>query len=379
MKRELESMGNSIYREWANYRFSVESFPEVAQRNLKEIHLKDCLSEKEIAIAVCRGDVLPAQISLDEAFGEPPVTLLSTDRFYAEALFWTDGTTAIHEHAFAGAFTVLHGSSLHASYAFKEGHPIEQGIRAGTLKLLQVEILRAGDVRTIPAGSQLIHSLFHLDEPSVTVVVRTPRQDVIEYEYKPPGLAMDPRRRDSRTMKTLQVLKMLQRTRSPLFEQCAEWAVRQLDAWGTFRALVRVYSQPDEKLSQGLTDEVIRRFGEDGLLLVLAAADQQRRWRLAEARREIRDAEARMLLGLLMHGASRSEAWQVLRAWRPEEEPERIVERVCKRGLDGVRYKDGFVALLDELSGDAEGASETIACGPLSSVNSAPKSLAKAG
>ncbi len=39
--------------------------------------------------------------------------------YFIQALTWMEGTTAIHDHAFCGAFMVLEGASLHVTYGFR--------------------------------------------------------------------------------------------------------------------------------------------------------------------------------------------------------------------------------------------------------------------
>ena len=40
----------------------------------------------------------------DNRFSNFPITVYNCPEFYIELLVWTTGTTAIHQHAFSGAF-----------------------------------------------------------------------------------------------------------------------------------------------------------------------------------------------------------------------------------------------------------------------------------
>lgn len=62
----------------------------------------------------------------------------------------------------------------------------------GRTNFLNSELLRRGDVRTIHSGGRLIHALFHLDRPSVSLVVRTFNLDKgqPQYYYSRPYLAL---------------------------------------------------------------------------------------------------------------------------------------------------------------------------------------------
>ena len=85
-----------------------------------------------------------------------------------------DATASIHQHAFSGAFRVVTGSSLHSEYEFVEQARVSQLLLLGEVRTQRLEALTRGDVRRITSGrAGLVHSLFHLDQPSVTLVIRT--------------------------------------------------------------------------------------------------------------------------------------------------------------------------------------------------------------
>jgi hypothetical protein len=95
-----------------------------------------------------------------------------------------DGVTSVHQHSFCGAFQVFLGSSIHSQFNFEENQTINPTFHRQII-LREVELLSEGDIRRIMPGSQYIHSLFHLDRPSATVIIRTyktpDRQP--QYEY----------------------------------------------------------------------------------------------------------------------------------------------------------------------------------------------------
>jgi len=139
------------------------------------------------------GDPPPFQPG-DSCFGQPSLLLHRGHRFAIEVLFWLDGTNVIHQHLFSGAFHVLQGSSVHSRFEFRAGSRVNSGMWLGDVVLTGVELLRRGDTRPIRAGSAGIHSLFHLDRPSVTLLVRTlneaDRQPQLAFVR--PFLAFDP-------------------------------------------------------------------------------------------------------------------------------------------------------------------------------------------
>jgi hypothetical protein len=146
-------------------------------------------------VASVRADSFVQQGDIVASFGEPPVTVYMGEGFRIDVNLWASSTMAIHEHGFAGAFQVLHGGSLQSLYAFEPHREIGAGMVQGELELLDMHRLRVGDVFEIPPGPSLIHGLFHLDHPSATVIIRSNGSDrwLPQYNYDPPGLAVDGR------------------------------------------------------------------------------------------------------------------------------------------------------------------------------------------
>jgi hypothetical protein len=56
---------------------------------------------------VLKAPELPEQRDIRANFAEPPISVFDSPRFHIQVLCWRSGTTAIHEHGFAGGFIVL--------------------------------------------------------------------------------------------------------------------------------------------------------------------------------------------------------------------------------------------------------------------------------
>src|ERR1044071_9005127 len=190
----FKQLGDQLEQEWRAKDFNEELFPALAAEALKSA----CLPEKSSAWQVLEWTLeqteLPRQRDVHAQFGEPPITLYSGPRFQIDVYFWFRGTTAIHEHGFCGAFQVLHGSSIHSWYEFELREKVSSFCQIGDMRLKSCNLLNVGDVQEILPGRQYIHSLFHLDHPSATIVVRTDKSPLFlpQFDYLKPGLAMDP-------------------------------------------------------------------------------------------------------------------------------------------------------------------------------------------
>lgn len=231
------------------------------------------ISHADLIDYVLGADQLCKQADLDGKFAEPPVSLYNGGHFDISALTWLDGTTSIHQHAFCGAFHVLQGSSIHSRYQFTPWitPQFKQRAIAGDLALINIEVLRPGDTRVIARGETLIHSLFHMIRPSVTIVIRTITDDPeteVQYDYRWPGLAHDPFHKHAPTIRKLQYLRML----------------RMLDVDRFQVHLARLLAEADLCLAYALVSEQI-----------LISADVDQAWRLVSLCTRLPDAERALL------------------------------------------------------------------------------------
>src|SRR6478672_7569530 len=209
MQALFKELGDTVLKRWKRENFSLAKFPQIAAAALDARPP----SKKADLAALMRdfllNDEQPAQT--DSPFGEPELVVYNHSRFYIQLLFWMDGTTEIHQHEFSGAFHVMHGSSIHALYEFEKSRPVTPYLRVGNLRMKKMELLESGRTVAIRSGQQDIHSLFHLDSPSVTVVVRTQHDPGTgpQLNYLPPHVAIDPHFSDTLTMRRKQLLDVL--------------------------------------------------------------------------------------------------------------------------------------------------------------------------
>src|SRR4051812_44637083 len=142
-------LGRTVLERWKRENFSLEKFPGIARAALDERP-----PAKHVDLAALMRDFLsnddqPPQS--DSEFGEPEIVAYHHPRFYVQLLFWMDGTTAIHQHEFSGAFHVMHGSSIHAHYTFENARSVTPHLRVGDVRMKQIELLETG--RTVPIVS----------------------------------------------------------------------------------------------------------------------------------------------------------------------------------------------------------------------------------
>lgn len=270
----FRSVGAQIDRDWRAVCRNERDFPQIAQRALSALQP---LRLTDLVPAIL-SDALPVQASPSADFGQPPVTVYRGEGFYIEVLFWIDALLSVHQHRFSGAFKVLQGSSIHTRYTFESQRRLSAALLLGTLSLDHAELLTEGEVRRIEAGPALIHATYHLERPSITAVVRTFNELEMgpPYDYRQPGLALDPSLDRPQLRRRLLVLKMMARAQPEDYVPLAcEWLQRE-DAVGAYWIMDQVWEiTPFEKARARIAEaaraahgDVVERFvaSLDGLL-----------------------------------------------------------------------------------------------------------------
>jgi hypothetical protein len=319
----FQDLGERIERVWLARNYDEEIFPQVALDVLASDPPGESVTVADI-IDWTFGPSQPFRQPGGDLFGEPPVMLFQAPRFYIEALFWLSGTTAIHEHAFSGAFAVLAGSSVHSHWRFTPERTINSRMLCGRLERVSTEIVRPGGMRPIHSGDRLIHQLFHLEMPSVTLVVRTyeERRHLPQYKYLPPGLAIDPEGRDGLRTRRLIFLDGMARNEMDGLSKYARKLIENGDLETLYHAFsVLTRRKVDRALLQDLYCTARQRHG-DIVDLMEAVCEEERRTRIVTSlRSKITDPEVRFLLALLMLMPDRDAIFEAIRLQFPTAEP----------------------------------------------------------
>ncbi len=187
-------LGRDIEDRWRQIDYDEAALPAIAADALRLADIPSKVDVWEVVEWALGEYELPRQRDLKANFADPPVTVFSGLRFHVDVYFWFEATTSIHQHGFCGAFQVMYGSSIHSWYEFQRARSINKFAEVGEMSLKVCEILNVGDVQEIAGGRDYIHSLFHLESPSATIVVRTDRSPLHlpQYNYLKPNLAIDP-------------------------------------------------------------------------------------------------------------------------------------------------------------------------------------------
>jgi hypothetical protein len=320
----FRDLGLSIRETWGRSDLDVRAFPDIAAAALARRPPSAYADPMDVVRWVHGAPMIVDQADLSEKFGQPPITVFACQEFHIDVLFWVDGTTTIHQHAFSGAFHVMAGASLESTFEFEVGRRYNDHLLTGRLQSTGFRLRDAGDVAPIRPGSQFIHALFHLERPSVSVVVRTRRDPLAgpQYAYSRAGLAYDPFVRPELLERRLQTLKLLQDIDSPELASITLDSVRRADAFLAFGILDRMSSfMPSHERYVALVRSVAPAHAELVELLVEHAEERRREREVIARRQHTREKEHRFFLALLLNLHHREAILDIVRRALPNVTP----------------------------------------------------------
>jgi len=332
----FQKLGLEIEEAWRRQDYSEEIFPKLATDALCRADLPSKLSAWEVIEWTLAQSELPPQKDPGGNFGDPPITVFVAPRFYIDVYFWLNGTTAIHQHGFCGAFQVMLGSSIHSWYEFERSESVNSFLETGELSLKVCELLKLGDVKPILAGRQYIHSLFHLDQPSATIVVRTEKSPLFlpQFSYHKPHIALDPFFEHETTTKKLQSVGPLFQTDHPDADRLVSKLLEEADFHTSFTILSSVHNHlsgsflgqlfnldgPAARF-RAFLDITARRHGVKGARLHEVFAHRDRVNEIVRRRGYVTAPEHRFFFALLLNVDGRDRIFSLIKTRFPDVDP----------------------------------------------------------
>lgn len=166
----IKNLEEKLFNSWKSTNFDQKEFPSLAGNLLRELDIPDPFSLLKRALINLPFNQQNHQRGV---FADIPFTLLKNEYFSIDLFFWFHSHTSIHDHPFSGAFKVLQGSSKHLVYNFEDIIELEHWLFKGELKLVKEEKIFVGDVQEIVSGFDYIHQVLHIENPTITLVVKS--------------------------------------------------------------------------------------------------------------------------------------------------------------------------------------------------------------
>lgn len=161
---ELNRLGVVFESTWENNR-NKYSFSKYAYEFLSNALLPPLDWEELQKYSLAQGN--------HSLFGDLNIYAFKNEEFVIEILVWDSSSPDIHSHSFSGAFRVVKGGSVHASYTVNDIQWSDQHLVLGRIENTDIKILKENDTHPIISGIKFLHGLYHWQSPSVTVVIRT--------------------------------------------------------------------------------------------------------------------------------------------------------------------------------------------------------------
>jgi hypothetical protein len=338
--KPFEELGAIIEARWRAANYADDSFAELAANALLESDLTTTVDPWEIIRWVHSTPVLPEQHDPKANFGNPPITVFNGRQFHIDVYYWLDGTTSIHQHSFSGAFQVLLGSSVHSRYAFENAQMINDHFILGDLRAQSVELLSEGTIKQIHSGPQFIHSLFHLERPSVTITIRTQcsAHDRIQYAYMAPHIAYDPFFEGHAFQRKIQTVSLMLDIKHPEADRFVEDLLDTADFHTTFFVLDRAFSflahneleelfhlSKSSDRFEKLLHRAKRKHGDLIELVPPVLEEKHRQSDILRRRALIRDPSHRFFLAILLNVPERDSALRMLKERFTDRDPIELV------------------------------------------------------
>lgn len=168
--RDIETTMNRLEYKWQKFNYSTDFFPEIAWEETSKLDLSDLA---EVSNQLKMLDLPAVRIQQKRStFSDLYIQLFHNGRFMIEILNWWGGHVNVHDHDFSAVQFQLKGDALNVVYDFVSEE--ENGaLRLGSLNVRESEIWKEGGRSVVRAGDVDPHSVFHMGEPTTSLLIRT--------------------------------------------------------------------------------------------------------------------------------------------------------------------------------------------------------------
>ena len=322
MNPYFEQLGHALLKQWQEQDFSLAVFPDLAKTALDQSPPAEQLDLEELIHEFLSNNTQPAQGH--SGFGQPELIAYNNEHFYIQILFWMEGTTKIHQHGFSGAFHVMHGSSVHSEFEFQTSNTVSPHLKTGDLTLKSINLLETGCSFPITSGNKCIHSLFHLESPSVTIVVRTHHDEGTgpQFNYLPPHIAINPLHDQPLLQRRLQLLDVLDHINEPDYTAQVNTMIQESDFETGFHTLMHTMLRLQElDVWESTLTAFQAKHGAIASGVSATLTEALRREYITELRHQIAHPEHRFFLALLMNTQNREDILSLIAERYTEQSP----------------------------------------------------------
>ncbi len=320
--RWLEDLRKRISSGVRSKRGRARPFSRLAAEALADLALHEIVDPEELlGTLYTRGGISSGHRAAEIA------PLYDGPRFTINVHLWVDSIAVPHSHNWDGAFQVISGTSLYSTYRFVPDQLDAPSFKVGRVSTIETSLARPGSVHEVSVGMDCIHSIFHIDRPSLSISVRGEIQDRPMTVWRS-GVA-------EQTDLSVPPIE----TRLKCLRVLAEIGPKVCDPW--IAAMLKTVSL--EELSLLLEEALLKH--SDGaevrrlvraqrprlgpaLDAVLATAEERLRVRwFIGMRGRIHTPDHRFFLGLMCFGPDRDTIFRMIRERHPGASPPELLAR----------------------------------------------------
>lgn len=311
--------------------YNESDFSKIAFKELKKSNIQYDISGSEL-LAYQLNDISRLAHN-KENFSDFPVILFENDDFIIQALHWYEASTSIHDHRFDGAFKVLKGSSIETTYDFKTNDDSSSRTQSGNLVKRRIRHLQVGDTCEINGGSQYIHSLFHIESPSITLIIRTHSKDSYpaQRDYYAPSLSSECFYQRKEADKLAAIINVDAGRLFSFDKSFYQQLFDDLEKFQILRLLPALVQKNDNLIKEVLTN----KYGEQEAAEIIEVTELTRcRHQLNFLRKGVTDYKSRLVLAVMINSSTRAETRQLMADILPDAIYEDEVSKFIKHMVE---------------------------------------------
>ena len=217
-----------------------ENFPELAAEVLAAFPVPAEVGIEFMADWALGRERLPEQVNFHSGFGEPPLVV----------------------------YEVLAGYSIEAQFTYHRDHEPVPGIQVGALEPTALRLITPGGITRILPEEAFIHTVMHMGNPSLTLVIRN-KGGLVQFDYSMNGLGVNAYQDSQSHVRQAEVLSAFHAANPDGFETRLLEFLKTGSAHRMARVLKEMEHEIDEEFLVGEIHELaVERFGPLGELII---------------------------------------------------------------------------------------------------------------
>jgi hypothetical protein len=324
----IRDMASAIDRRWRKEDFSCYKFSDIAYEEMKQVDLLSVFEFSNLENLLADPAVRNVQIASE--FSDLHLKLFDNGRFYVEILNWWDRDTAIHDHGFAGVLLQLQGRALNVEYSFIPIEKVSQNLCRGKVTLDRAFLSERGDMHSIPVGETQKHAVVHVDQPTISLIVRTHPVDEIspQLNYFAPSLMANHAAADLIVNKRAKYFRLLSEMDPDLFQEQLKTSLKEASPSEAFWLILKLHdlvlSPQNIEVIKNWKASLRNDLADD--LLTAVSLRRASQYLLERVKPQVKNTDHRLTLALLATTYNRRERDLLLEEFTISDLPKRLDE-----------------------------------------------------